>query len=406
MPIKDRTTDHNQEEQVSQNGNSNNHDQNASFAELLTKYEPEPVERGQYVKGEILQIEENIIFADVDAKRTAVIPPQDLELLEEDDLAQLSVGDEVTLYVLRTPEGGEDLLVSLNKGLEQQDWLDAKEYLANEDLLELEVIGHNKGGLMVSFGHLRGFVPTSHVPQLHHIHNQRALTSQKAKLVGEDLPLKVIEVDRRRRRLVLSAKKAQKERRQQRLLELKLKEGETITGLITNLVKFGAFVELDGVEGLIHISEIAWQKDINPNDFLTPGEEVEVLIQSVDVDRERVSLSRKALLPSPWEQFDETHQAGDLMEGVVTNVTDFGAFTLITEGIEGLIHVSEMRGTRGAEPQDVLFPGDTVLVRILSIQPQKERLALSQRRVSQNEEMEWIWQRQQTAAMSAEEEEE
>jgi small subunit ribosomal protein S1 len=291
--------------------------------------------------------------------------------------------------------GDEDLLVSLNKGLEHQDWVDAKEYLADEELLELEVIGHNKGGLMVAFGHLRGFVPISHVPQLQNIHNQQTLASRKAKLVGKALPLKVIEVDRKRRRLVLSAKRAQKEVRKQRLLELKQKEGETITGRITNLVKFGAFVALDGVEGLIHISEIAWHKVDKPAEILTPSEEIDVLIQSVDVEKERVSLSRKALLPSPWKLFEETHTAGDLVEGVVTNVMDFGAFVLVADGIEGLIHISEMRGTQNLAPHDVLFPGDTVLVRILKIEPERQRLALSQRRISHHEESEWIWQRQQ-----------
>lgn len=394
----------NQRQEIQTPANNNNK-RNTSFAELLEEYEPELLRQGQYVQGEILQIEDNIILADVAAKRTAVVPPQDIEQIEEDDLAQLSVGDEVTLYVIRTPEGGEDLLVSLNKGLEQQDWIEAKEYLANEDLLELEVIGHNKGGLLVVFGHLRGFVPTSHVPQLQHLHNQRMLASKKNKLIGEELSLKVIEVDRRRQRLVLSARKAQKELREQRLLELKLKEGETITGRVTNLVKFGAFVDLGGVEGLIHISEIAWQKVDKAAEYLSPGEEVELLIQSVDVDRERISLSRKALLPSPWELFAENHAAGELVEAVVTNVVDFGAFAYVADGVEGLVHVSEMRGTRDFAPQDVLFPGDTILVRILKIQPEKQRLALSQRRVSQEEETEWIWQRQQTSALAGDEEE-
>jgi small subunit ribosomal protein S1 len=384
----------------------NHNEQTHSFADLLEKYEPEPMRQGQYVQGEILQMDDNVILADVAAKRTAVVPPQDIERIEDDDLAQLSVGDEVTLYVLHTPEGDEDLLVSLNKGLEQQDWLDAKEYLSSEDLLELEVIGHNKGGLLVSFGHLRGFVPTSHVPQLQYVHNQHKLASQKAKLLGKELPLKVIEVDRRRRRLVLSAKKAQKELRQQLLLALKLKEGEIITGRVTGLVNFGAFVDLDGIEGLIHISEIAWQKVEDPAEFLTPGEEVEVLIQSVDLERERISLSRKALQPSPWELFAQTHAAGDLAEGVVTGVVDFGAFVLINDDIEGLIHISEMRGTRDFAPQDILTPGDTVLVRILKIQPQQQRLALSQRRVSQQEETDWIWQRQQAAALAGDERDE
>lgn len=368
--------------------------QEKSFADLLDKYEAEPLQRGQYIEGEILQIDDNVILADVDAKRTAIVPPQDLAELDEDELAQLSVGDEVTLYVLKTPIGGEDLLVSLNKGLAQQDWIDAKAYYANEELLELEVIGHNKGGLMVSFGHLHGFVPTSHIPQLRHIHNPSKLASVKSKLVGEELPLKILEVDRQRKRLVLSAKKAQKEVRQNRLQELKGMEGEVITGRVLNLVNFGAFVDLDGIEGLIHISEIAWQQVNDPAKFLTRGEEVTVLIQSVDVDRERVGLSRKALLPNPWEVFAQTHTDGELIGGVITTVKDFGAFALVSEGIEGLIHISEIRGSRDSAPSDVFSPGDSVVVRILKIEPDQERLSLSQRRVSQQEEVNWLWQHQ------------
>jgi small subunit ribosomal protein S1 len=306
---------------------------------------------------------------------------------------------------LRTPVGDEDLLVSLNKGLEQKDWVDAKAYLENSELLELEVIGHNKGGLMVSFGHLHGFVPTSQVPQLKHNHNQSQIASQKAKLIGEELPLKVIEVDRDRQRLILSAKRAQKEVRQQHLEALKLREGETATGRITNLVTFGAFVDLGDIEGLVHISEIAWQKVDKPSEFLTRGDEIEVLIQHVDVERERVQLSRKALLPSPWELFDENHSINELIEGVVTNVTDFGAFALVTDGIEGLIHVSEIRGAQNLAAQDVLSTGDTILVRILKIEPERQRLALSQKRVNPDEEAEWIWQRQQATLLLMDEEE-
>ncbi len=386
------TEKENQEFAQNQDEESNDY---SSFVNLLDKYIPKPLERGQIITGEVLKIEDNVILANVDAKRTAVIPPEDIEKLEEEYLNSLNVGDEVLLSVLHTPVGDEDLLVSLNRGLQQQDWQRAKEFLANEELLELEVVGHNKGGLLVAFGQLQGFVPTSHVPELQNFHDQRALTAKRAKFVGEELNLKVIEVDRQRRRLVLSAKKAQKERRQNRLMELKVMEGQTITGRVSNLVAFGAFIDLDGIEGLVHISEIDWQKVDNPADYLTAGEEIELLIQSVDIDRERVSLSRKAMLSSPWQAFADSHSDGELIEGVVTNVTDFGAFVTLEEGIEGLIHVSEMRGTQDFSPQDVLAPGDIILVHILNIDVDRQRMALSQRRVSQQEEMDWIWQKQQ-----------
>jgi len=387
MYTEDRSENHIRNGHMRQD-NGSNHEK--SFAELLLEYEPEPLHRGQFVNGEVIQIDHNVILADVDAKRTAVIPPQDLAEVEDDVLDQLSVGDQVVLYVLHTPKGNEDLLVSLNKGLEQQDWLRAKDYLDNEEPLELEIVGYNKGGLLADFGYLKGFVPASHVPQLQGMRDRRTLLSRKTELVGEEMLLNVIEVDRQRQRLILSAKKGQHAWRRQKLQELKLKEGATITGRINNLVEFGVFVDLDGIEGLIHISEIAWQKVEDTREHFSIGDEVEVLIRSVDIDRERISLSRKALLPSPWESYAKKHFPGDLVEGVVTSVTGFGAFVRVAEGIEGLVHTSEMYGTQDFVPQDLISPGDKVLVRILDIKPEEQRLSLSQRRVTQSEEIVWM----------------
>ena len=393
MSTRDKLASRNQSERTAQiNGNG----RDTSFADLLEEYEPQPMQRGQFISGEVLQIDYNVILADVAAKRTAVVPPHDLAEVEDDIIDQISVGDEVTLCVLRTPRGDEELLVSLNKGLEQADWHRATDLLENEEPIELEVVGYNKGGLLVDFGYLKGFVPASHVPQLQGAHDRQAILSRKTELVGGDLLLKVIEVDRQRRRLILSAKKAQSERRRQRLRELKQREGETITGCVTNLVSFGAFVDLDGVEGLIHVSEIGWEKVEDPAKYLRRGEEVETVIQSVELERERISLSRKALLPSPWEAYAQEHAPGDLAEGVVTSVTDFGAFVGVAEGIEGLIHTTEMHGTQDFTPEDLLFPGDQLLVRIINIEPQRQRLALSQRRISQKEEIEWIQRKQDT----------
>lgn len=365
-----------------------------SFAELLEEYDVEPLHRGQLVEGEIVKIDTNVIFVDVGAKRTAVIPPDDLVQVDEAIRQSLSEGDKVLLYILRTPVGDQDLLVSLQKGLEQQDWLRAEEALADESMLELEVVGHNKGGMLVSFGNLRGFIPNSHLPDLQHIHDRRQLTSAKSKLVGENLPLKVIEVDRERRRLVLSMKAAQSEVRERRLRELQI--GEVISGRVASIVDFGVFVDLGGVDGLVHISNLAWQQVAHPSDVLQEGEEIDVLVESVDVERERVSLNRKVLLPNPWHQFAEDHEEGELIEGVVTKVLDFGAFVQVAPGIEGLVHVSEIRIFGTGAPQDVLQTGDVLLVRILSIDPERERLGLSQRRVGMQEEMEWM-QRRPTA---------
>jgi ribosomal protein S1 len=167
---------------------------------------------------------------------------------------------------------------------------------------------------------------------------------------------------------------------------------------VTNLVHFGAFIDLVGMEGLVHISEIAWEQVTKPANFFTVGDEIEVIIKHVDVEEEKVSLSRKELLPNPWMKFETTHAEGDLVEGVVTSVTDFGAFARVTDGIEGLIHVSEIRGPQQLNPQEVLHTGDIVLVRITSIEANRQRLGLSQRKVRQDEETAWIWEKQTAVA--------
>jgi len=364
------------------------------FEELLEAHTPVPLQRGQTVEGQIIKLENNLAIVDVGAKRDAIVPPEEMDEVDESFLESLGEGDNVYVYVMRTPVGDEELLVSLDKGLRQLDWERASEYLESQEVVGLRVAGNNKGGLLVEFGRLQGFVPNSHVPRLQRLRNQSALTGQKAGLVGEELLLKVIEVDRHRRRLVMSAKEASHEARQRRLVELKQREGQTITGQITNLVSFGAFVDLGGLEGLIHVSEIAWKQVAEPAEWLTPGEEIEAVILSVDIEKERVSLSRKALLPNPWETFAQTHHEGDLVEGLVTNVVDFGAFLLVEKGIEGLLHVSEMQGTQDFAPQDVLYPDEYVLVRIVRIDAERQRLSLSQRRVKQYEEIDWIRQRQ------------
>lgn len=369
--------------------NGRNGQSELSFAELLDEYEYPRPEQGEILKGKILRIEDNVVLIDVGAKRDAVVPHQEVEQLDEDFLASLSKGDEVPVYVTRTPVGDEELIVSLERGLEEQDWDRAEALQADEETLELTVTGYNKGGLLVQFNRLQGFVPNSHVPDLKYMHDEDAQRSFKAKKIGTKLPVKIIEIDRQRQRLVLSAKAAQKELRQQQLQELQ--PGQVVTGRVANIVKYGAFVDLGHVSGLLHVSKIAWDKVEHPADVLSVGDEIEVVVESVDVERERISLNRQELLPSPWDKFAEEHQVGDLLEGEVTAVLDFGAFVRLPSGLEGLIHVSEIEGS-GA-PESILKPGDRVLVRVISIEPEQQRLGLSTRRVTTAEEIEWMTQR-------------
>lgn len=360
-----------------------------TFAEMLDQYEYNIPERGQILQGEIIRIEDDAVIMNVGAKRDAIVPHSDLNRLDEELISSLRTGAEIPVYVLRTPVGDEELLVSINKGLEQIDWTRAEELVESEETLELTVSGYNKGGLLVQFGQLEGFVPNSHVPDLRYGGANAELESIKARWVGETLLVKTLEVDQERRRLIFSAKAAHKEHRRRTLEELEI--GATITGRVANLVNYGAFVDIGGgVSGLLHVSELAWHRVEHPAKVLSVGEEIEVEIQDVDVERERVSLSRKAVMPNPWDTIEKQHKIGDLITGRVTNIEDFGAFVEVQKGVVGLVHVSEIDIFSPATIHDVVHAGDEVLVRIIDIDPYEERLSLSLRRVSPEEQIAWM----------------
>jgi small subunit ribosomal protein S1 len=240
-------------------------------------------------------------------------------------------------------------------------------------ILEARVTDFNRGGVLVSFGRLRGFVPNSHLTSIPSGLRGKRLRQAKSELVGQTLPLVMIEADQQRQRLVLSERAAGRRRRQQLLEELE--EGEVRTGIVSNLVDFGAFVDLGGVDGLIHISELDWKHIKHPSEVLSVGDEIEVYVLSVDRERERVALSRKRLLPDPWQRVTATLDEGEVVEGTVTGVVSFGAFVEIgNDGFEGLVHTSEMPG--GHATRSDLEPGAPVTVRVLDIDEGEHQVAL------------------------------
>jgi small subunit ribosomal protein S1 len=360
--------------------------------QLLEDYDYQPPKRGEFLQGEIIHIDEDSVLIDVGAKRDAIVPRKDLSRLAEKDLANLEEGEILPVRVLRSPSLSGDLLVSLTKGLAQEDWERAEAMLESGVEQEFEVIGRNRGGVLVRFGYLEGFVPNSHLPDIRSRGDTEALKRIKRESVGEEMLLKVLEVDRKRNRLILSGRAAEKARRKNRLEELEA--GQVIKGRVVNLTEFGAFVSLGGIDGLVHRSELSWDDTDDPDAVLDVGDDVEVMVKDVDVDRERVSLSRKALMPSPWDDIKQHYTEGDLVEGMVSNVVHFGAFVTLPNGIEGLIHSSEMDIIGPGTPDDVVKSGDRVLVRILSIEPDRHRMALSLKQVSYDEQMEWMEQHQ------------
>ena len=363
------------------------------FESLLETFEGIWPRRGQFLKGRILQIEEDAILMDVGAKRDAVIPRWEIDKLDSEQHENLKPGDQLPVYVLKTPIGDEHLLVSIERGLEFEDWDRAKACLSSGEVLDLEVTGLNRGGLTVQFERIQGFVPNSHTPGLKRGMRNEKRDAFKREKVGTKMALKFIEVNRSRRRLLLSGRTAEKEKLMQRLHELD--RDQVIQGKVVHIVDYGAFVDLGGVDGLVHISELDWRRVKHPSDVVNIGDEVKV--KEVDVERERVSLSRKSLLPSPWGTVQKRYKVGDLVEGEVTNVRHFGAFVMLSTGIEGLIHESELGIVGPGHPQDVVSPGESVIVRIVDIDPERKRIGLSLRQVSYDEQVAWIKQKRDSA---------
>jgi small subunit ribosomal protein S1 len=261
-------------------------------------------------------------------------------------------------------------------------WELAETYLGGGQVLILPVVGYNRGGLLVDWNGWQGFIPASQLITLPTRLEGQDRMNELASRVGERLDLKIIELDQERNRLVFSEKAAVS---QEVLIERLMNDicpGDIRRGRVTNLCSFGVFVDLGGVEGLIHISELSWGRVAYPSDVLHAGQEIEVYVLNVDREQKRIGLSLKRLQPDPWSSVEERYVEGQLVQGVVTNVVSFGAFVRIEEGLEGLIHVSELAEGDFMHPRNVVEEGNTVTVRILNIDSANHRLGLSLRQVS------------------------
>jgi len=259
-----------------------------------------------------------------------------------------------------------------------RDWERATRLFETKEPVELEVVGCNRGGLLVRFGDLQGFVPASQLLDLPRELNSQARQAELARRIGDQLRLRVIELDPERNRLIFSERAAANGQDAEALLA-SLSEGDVCTGQVTNLCGFGAFVDLGGVEGLIHISELSWGRVNHPSDVVRPGDQVQVYVMAVEPDQHRVALSLKRLKPDPWTLVDQRYRVGQLIEVEITNVVSFGAFARVDEGLEGLIHISELAEGNFLHPRNVVREGERVVARIIHIDSANHRLGLSLR---------------------------
>ncbi len=355
--------------------------------------------RGEIRRGTIARISDGDVLVDIGAKSEGIIPARELEQLPPEIREALAVGSEISVYVIRAGGGEDGLVLSLARAEEERDWTDAERLLESQETLHSEVAGYNKGGLIVKLGHLRGFIPASQV-SLSRRRRAEGETPDKrwGKMVGEPIVSKVIEVDRRRNRLILSERAAAREARKvlKEHLITELKAGEIRSGHVISLADFGAFVDIGGADGLVHLSEISWRRIAHPKDLLKVGQEVQVKVLGVDPDRKRISLSMRELEPDPWQTIAEQFREGQLVEGQITKLTKFGAFATLkgmeAYEIEGLIHISELSDRRVEHPREVLEEGQTVSLRVIKLDQQRRRIGLSLKRVDSAEYAEMDWQ--------------
>jgi len=339
---------------------------------------------GEIRKGTIASINPNQILVSIGAKSEGIIAGRELEQLTEEERNALQVGQEVNVYVVNPEDVNGNVVLSFKRAQEQMSWENVERMIADETVVESKIIGFNKGGLIVGVGGLRGFVPASQISATRRSQSTGDTPEQRwQKMVGQPISVRIIEVDRERRRLILSERAANTESRasvKERVIG-ELEEGKVYTGRVTSLADFGAFVNLNGADGLVHLSELSWERIQHPREILEVGQEVKVKVINIDREKKRIGLSMRALQDDPWKARVEKFSVGQLVEGVITRLTKFGAFARLEGDIEGLIHISEISETRIEHPKEVLKEGDVKTLRVIRIDPEQHRIGLSLRKV-------------------------
>ncbi|HEY7464127.1 MAG TPA: 30S ribosomal protein S1 [Candidatus Limnocylindria bacterium] len=364
-----------------------------TMADLLDDPENEvkSLKHGDVVEGKVVRIDPDEILVDFGGKSEGVVSNRELMGRRgprdggDESRPELKVGDEVLVYVLQpeSPEG--HAVLSLRRAGLERKWRAMQERFDAGEIVEARVIDHNKGGLIVDLG-VRGFVPISQIvdfPRRPRDEQPRDAAQEIAEklqpFVGRTLRLKILEVNRKANRLILSEKVALYEERREKRDELfsSLQVGQRVNGVVRSIAPFGVFIDLGGIDGLVHKSELSWNKVNNPETAYAIGEEVEAEVIDINHERGRISLSIRRLQPDPWQESVAKYQIGDLIEGTVTKLVNFGAFVRVEEGLEGLIHISELSNQRVAHPGDVVKEGEVLKLKIISLDSERHRLGLS-----------------------------
>ncbi|HUR48026.1 MAG TPA: 30S ribosomal protein S1 [Acidimicrobiales bacterium] len=351
-----------------------------SFEDMIDKTIVE-FEDGDIVTGTVVKVDKDEVLLDIGFKSEGVIPARELSIRPDASPDQVvSLGEEIEALVLQKEDKEGRLLLSKKRAQYERAWVNVEKLKETDGMVKGTVIEVVKGGLIVDIG-LRGFLPASLV-ELRRVRDLQPY-------VGQELEAKIIELDKNRNNVVLSRRawleEAQKEQREDFLHNLKV--GEIRKGVVSSLVNFGAFVDLGGMDGLVHVSELSWKHVDHPGSVVQVGDEVEVQVLKVELDKERISLSLKATQADPWQEFASAHRVGELVYGRVTKLVPFGAFVQVGEGIEGLVHISEMASHHVDLPDQVVTPGEELWVKIIDLDLQRRRISLSIKQAAEGGEV-------------------
>lgn len=361
---------------------SDNQNENLREVEMGMDFDQslQPLRKGDIVDGVVVQVTSTEVLVDVGAKSEGIIYPNELTRNSNTDIESVvKVGDKIRVYVIDSGNANGNPILSKKRADFEQNWEKLQHSMEIGETVHAQVSERVKGGLHVDLG-VRGFVPASHV-------GNGNLKVNLDRYVGQTIALKVIEVDREKKKLILSNKLAMEEERKKRSEEtrLSLTEGQLRRGAVRRLTSYGAFVDLGGIDGLLHISEISWKRINDPKEVLREGQEIEVKIVRIDLEQNKVSLSLRQTLPDPWIEVPNLFREGDIVTGIITRVLPFGAFVQLEGDVEGIIPNVEMPRNRGARGP-IVQPGDSVNVKVLSVRPEEKKISLSLRATTAVEE--------------------
>tara|TARA_Y100000996_G_scaffold411076_1_gene394553 strand:- start:4686 stop:5915 length:1230 start_codon:yes stop_codon:yes gene_type:complete len=358
-----------------------------TMQEILEQIEFKVLRRGEIIEGSVMKSDPDGIYLNIGHKEEGFIPPNEMKSITSEEFKEISEGDSLIAFVLR-PESHEGPILSIDRARGEEGWRDLQKLMESDEPIDGVILGFNRGGCILEVANVQGFVPMSQLVTIAHENLQPSEDTQGSEddsmldgseYVGKPLTVKVLEVNRARNRAIFSERSAMKEQREAQKAELiqVLEEGEIRKGRVTGISNFGAFVDLGGADGLIHISELSWGMVNSPEEIVSVGQEIDVFVLKVDKEGMKIALSLRRIHPEPWDTIAERYQVGDIVQATITKLADFGAFARLEDSIEGLIHVTEISNSEISHPQEVVSEGDLLDVKILRIESDRKRLGLS-----------------------------